>query len=50
MIRAEENSFVNESKVWHWKDNASQDKYFYFKGDTVINDIPAKKNVFENKG
>ena len=43
MIGAEENAFVNESKVWHWKDGMSQDKFFYFKGDTVINNIPAKK-------
>ena len=43
VIGTEENSFVNESKVWHWRDKANQDKYFYFKGDTVINNILAKK-------
>ncbi len=42
------NSFLSESKLWHckeWKmaNGTSQDKYYYFQGDTVINDISSQK-------
>ncbi len=41
-------SFVNESKVWHykkWKQGfvGQEDKYYFYQGDTVINGITAKK-------
>ena len=41
-------SFVNESKVWHCLKQKQafteqEDRYYYFQGDTVINDISAKK-------
>ena len=46
-------SFVNESKVWHWLQrdyvfDTYDDDYFCFEGDTVINDIQAKKMYLKN--